>query len=528
MSVYTYARYSTDRQTEASTADQQRRCHEYAAARGWRIVGDYVDEAISGAAFGNRPGVLAVLPQLGRGDVLLVADLSRLSRSQELAPLLDRVRYRGARVIGVLDGFDSDSPTARMQAGLSGIMSDEMRASIRARVHSALDMRAKDARPTGGRAYGFDNAGELVEPQASIAREIFARYAAGETMKGLANDLNSRGVPSPGATWNRGERRTDGRWLVSGLHAILHNEKYAGRVIWNRSTWVKNPETGKRERRERPESEWVVREGPALVDAATWRRVQARLADRGRYGGGSGGAPRYLLSGLLVCGSCGSRMVATGKAGSHYVCGTHHGGGRAACSMELSARRDVSEAVILRPILEEVLSEEAVRLAARFIREWHRQDRVAAVQRPGADVEEVDARIARLERQVATGALDREDVAASLEALHARRVALARAVWRKGAAGGPDAGIPAERAYREVAERVRLALTGKNLAAARMALQKMIGDVPVRPATEGRYLVAEVGLSIRPLLAEVGLSWSGSGAGICPHETRHLSLLRAA
>ena len=32
---------------------------------------------------------------------------------------------------------------ARMQAGLSGLMSDEYRASIRVRTHSALELRAK-------------------------------------------------------------------------------------------------------------------------------------------------------------------------------------------------------------------------------------------------------------------------------------------------------------------------------------------------------------------------------------------------
>jgi DNA invertase Pin-like site-specific DNA recombinase len=68
---------------------------------------------------------------------------------------LDRLRFRGGRVIGVLDGFDSDSPQARMQAGLSGLMSDELRASIRACSHSALQMRAENNRSTGGKVYGY-------------------------------------------------------------------------------------------------------------------------------------------------------------------------------------------------------------------------------------------------------------------------------------------------------------------------------------------------------------------------------------
>jgi hypothetical protein len=38
MHIYSYARYSTDRQTEASIVDQQRRCHQYAGSRG--LAGD--------------------------------------------------------------------------------------------------------------------------------------------------------------------------------------------------------------------------------------------------------------------------------------------------------------------------------------------------------------------------------------------------------------------------------------------------------------------------------------------------------
>ena len=116
--------------------------------QGWLVTRDFTDEGVSGAALGNRPGLASALSVLTRRDVLLVADLTRLSRSQDLAPLLERLRYQGTRVAGVLDGFDLTSPQARMQAGLSGLMSDEYRASIRARTHSALEMRAREGRPT--------------------------------------------------------------------------------------------------------------------------------------------------------------------------------------------------------------------------------------------------------------------------------------------------------------------------------------------------------------------------------------------
>ena len=143
MRAIIYARYSTDRQTEASIADQVRVCREHAERHGWPVTSVHQDQGISGAALGNRPGVQTVLGTLEAGDVLLVMELSRLSRSQDLAPLLLRLRHRGARVIGVQDGYDSESRTARMQAGLSGIMSEEFRTMVADRTRSALEMRAR-------------------------------------------------------------------------------------------------------------------------------------------------------------------------------------------------------------------------------------------------------------------------------------------------------------------------------------------------------------------------------------------------
>src|ERR1700749_4433280 len=90
----TYARYSSDRQREASIVDQQRNMMRYAEARGWRIDPNlmFSDEAISGAGL-DRPGYQALLRATRATprciDVVLVDDTSRLSRS-----LADTVRLR--------------------------------------------------------------------------------------------------------------------------------------------------------------------------------------------------------------------------------------------------------------------------------------------------------------------------------------------------------------------------------------------------------------------------------------------------
>src|SRR6185312_8996975 len=84
MKAAVYSRFSTDRQNESSIADQVRVCAEYAAGQGWQVVEQFEDQGISGAALGNRPGVLRLQDAAfaRRVDAVLVTDFSRLSRSQ--------------------------------------------------------------------------------------------------------------------------------------------------------------------------------------------------------------------------------------------------------------------------------------------------------------------------------------------------------------------------------------------------------------------------------------------------------------
>lgn len=486
MKAVAYARFSTEKQNESSIEDQLRVCRAYAAANGWTVAAEFSDSGISGAAMGNRPGVLNALQAVGDGEALLVNDLSRLSRSQDLAPLLSRLRHRGVRVIGVQDGFDSASRTARMQAGMAGIMSEEFIAMIGDRTRSALEARARDGRPTGGKAYA----------DADIIREIFGRVAAGETIRSVCNDLNARGIPSPGAGW-KSRANPRGSWFAPTVHELLQNERYIGRVVWNRSRWVKDPDTGKRQRRERPESEWIVGECDPLIDRETWDRVQARMLVR-RHTVKPGRQPRYLLSGLLECGVCGAKLVIVGGSQRRYLCGAHHSGGPSACSNGMSVPRKVAEAYILQPVLDDMLSPAAVAEGVRLLREARTQASAGQVAAPQ------DRELAELERLQRLGLVSADILAPALA--EARR----RAVARRTAAVEADLPWPSEKAWQEAVAGARELLQGDDIIAARGALLGLLGTIRCTPG-DG-HMVAE--LPAQPVLLATGTGQvykSGSG-----------------
>jgi DNA invertase Pin-like site-specific DNA recombinase len=478
MRVASYARYSTEKQSESSITDQLRLCDEYAARHGWIVVSRFTDEGISGAAFGNRPGAIALeqFALAGECDVILAVDLTRLSRSSgDLSKFLDRMRFRKVRVLGVQDGYDSHSRTARMQAGMSGIMSEEFRAMIADRTRAALSIRAEQGQSTGGKAYGYEG------NEGAIVAEIFERFAAGESMKAIASDLNRRGIPSPGAGWKRDRRAQHGRWLVSALNAMLQNERYAGRLIYNRSQWHKDPDTGKRVRTERPQHEWVIQEIPPLVDPEVWAACQTRF----KPGRGRGGAPRYLLSGLLECALCGSKFIVVGGSQRRYVCGTYHAGGEHACSNRLSVPKSIAEEKILQPVLDDLLSPAARVEALKEMR------KAAAENAPSPDPQ-----IERLEQMVREGLLSPEIAAPALA--EARRRSKASTVVM----------LPTEREWRETVASMREILEGEDVSAARETLKEILGPIRLRPAET--HMIAA--LTAREILLQTGTGrWVGSG-----------------
>src|SRR5262249_46925241 len=141
--------------------------------------------------------------------------------------------------------------------------------------------------------------------------------ASGCSLKKIAKGLNSEKIAPPRPRANKAA----GTWCPSAIHAMLRREMYVGRVIWNRSRFVKSPGTNRRVRRLRPKSEWRIVDRPELrvVNAELWERVQARLAwTRKIYGQqkrngllNRTASSQYLFSGIVKCAVCGGNLVIT-------------------------------------------------------------------------------------------------------------------------------------------------------------------------------------------------------------------------
>lgn len=199
-----YVRVSTDKQGESGLGLEAQRATLADAARrlGAELVSVHEDSGLSGSlGLEDRPGLLAAVSDLRRGDVLLVAKRDRVGRDVVAVALLERlVARKGARVLSAAgEGTESDDPSAVLMRRLLDAFAEHERLLIGARTKAAL--RAKRARGerAGGIPFGFALAGDgkTLVPEAreqEVIGLVRALRADGMTFRDLARELHARGV----------------------------------------------------------------------------------------------------------------------------------------------------------------------------------------------------------------------------------------------------------------------------------------------------------------------------------------------
>jgi site-specific DNA recombinase len=329
-----YARFSSDLQDTRSIVDQIALCREHARRQHWLVVQVYTDEAISGATMHGRVSLLRMVEDAERGglDIILVEHIDRLARNAaDTIRLREEMEFRGIEIHTCASGLVTE-----MHAGLEGLMSAMYLKQLAVHVRRGQAGRVREGLSGGGITYGYvpvsGKRGEraIIEDEAAIVRRVFAEYVAGNTPRDIAIGLNRDGIRPPrrGSFWSASTLQGN-RARGSGL---LSNALYDGRLVWNKVTMRKDPQTGKRVSRVNSESEWQTTSVPHLriVDAETFCAAQARLTERGRLRTPAARRkPRHLLSGLLRCGCCGGALVAKDRdaKGRRIYCSRMREGG---------------------------------------------------------------------------------------------------------------------------------------------------------------------------------------------------------
>ena len=309
-----YYRFSSHSQNEASIDQQREAAQKYAAAKGYTIVREYEDRAISGTTE-DRPGFQRMLAEVGkmRPAALIMWKTDRLGRDRyTLAMAKKTIRDAGCQIHLVAEAVPEDSPEASLMEGLLESMAEFYSKQLRQNITRGMRYNAENGLYNGHKMLGYTVDGEkryIPDPvTAPVVQRIFADYAAGKRLKVIVDELNSQGIRT-----SRGMQFT-----VSSLRTVLQNPAYTGLYKFSDI-----------------EIEDAI---PALVSEKLFAQVQARFVENKRKGAqiahgiAENNAPRYWLTGHLYCGLCGQSMQGMSGTGTkgvkyyYYACSAqrHH------------------------------------------------------------------------------------------------------------------------------------------------------------------------------------------------------------
>ena len=413
-----YVRVSTTRQAERdlSIPDQIAQCKAYCEARDWEVAQVYCEPGAS-ALDEDRP-VFQQMIERAKGvskpfTHIVVHSLSRFSRDAMHSELYVRkLRKAGVELVSITQAISQDSH-GEMLRQIMNVFDEHQSRENAKHVHRAMCENTRQgfwngsAPPFGYRTQITERRGNkdkkvlvIEEAEAQVVRLIF-EMASGTTgrplgVKAIALWLNERGY-----------LRRGNKFSTGSIHGILTASSYHGQHYFNRRD--------SRAAVNRPPSQWISLEIPALIDEETFNAVQALLQSRDPRRV----APRIVngptfLAGLVKCGYCNAALIQnTGKGGAYryYCCSRKLKEGPSSCRGyrirmdrldnlvvdELSAR-------VLEPIrLGEMLQSYIVQAAERSNKN---KDHLSSLKSAHRDAE---AGILRLLELVEQGLMHAED-----------------------------------------------------------------------------------------------------------------------
>ncbi|MDP2815837.1 MAG: recombinase family protein [Rectinemataceae bacterium] len=211
MKYIIYQRVSTEEQADTRNGlnAQADSCKVYISRSAGELLSVHSDEGISGAAsLDKRPGLLAAIGELGKGDVLIVAKRDRLGRDPLVLAMIEAsVNRKGARVISASgEGTENDDPSSILMRRMVDAFSEYERLIIKARTKAALQAKKARNERVGHIPFGYRLAadGKHLEPceyERAILEEIGALKASGLSLRGIAQELNRKGLTNRGNEW---------------------------------------------------------------------------------------------------------------------------------------------------------------------------------------------------------------------------------------------------------------------------------------------------------------------------------------
>jgi site-specific DNA recombinase len=306
-----------------SPSEQAERIRQACERDGLALLATLEETNVSGGTpLERRRGLRQAVEMVeaGQADIVVVAYFDRLVRSLKVqSEVLERVESAGGAVIAVDVGeVRSDTASRWLSSTMLGMVAEYHRRVTAERTSEAKRRAIADGRPTfdripPGLRQRDDKRIEPHPTESTIVRDAFELRASGATVREVRDFLRANGI----------ERS------YHGVQAMLGSRMYLGELRFGE---LVNTDSH-----------------PAIVDLATWQKVQKMRSPRGRQPK----SERLLARlGVLRCATCGARMVtgSTDQNGKrHYMYRCPPGGD---CPRRVTISAEIVEKMIWDAVRE--------------------------------------------------------------------------------------------------------------------------------------------------------------------------------
>lgn len=313
--VAAYCRVSTKEEEQLNSYATQ--CAWYTekinANPEWEMVGIFADKGITGTSVLKRDEFNRLMRYCKRGkvDLILTKSISRFARNTlDCLKYIRMLRSLGIDVFFEEQGIHSIKPDAEFYITIYGGIAQSESENISANVKFGKAQSAKEGKVVFNYKYflgykkGEDGNPEIDENEAETIRYIYNRFLAGDSLQTICKGLENQKILTP-----YGKEK----WTSGTVQSILTNEKYKGDAVINK-TYVVDCISKKVKVNDGDRPKYYVENNhPAIIDPATFGRVQEELAKRsgkkrvkfkgvkteqGKY------SSKYALTEMLICGEC--------------------------------------------------------------------------------------------------------------------------------------------------------------------------------------------------------------------------------
>jgi len=291
--VAIYVRVSTEEQAKKnlSIPNQIYTLENYCKNKNLNIYKIYRDEGISGAiSFKERPGLKALTDdaKFNRFNLILVYDINRLGRSENLFEFYDFLYYKGISVGDTSTIYDYNDINKKLHRNVETVFAIWDRDKIRKMTIDGKRERVRQGKlflgyPT---PYGYikhDRNFKIVKEEANVIRKIFDLYLNGNGCIKIANYLNKNKYPTQHINKNR--RPSAKYWRDSRIRKILRNPIYKGEYIHFKNSIYNEP---------------VIIKIPAIIDKITYEKAK-KMSDQNKLFSKRNSKREYKYKGLIIC-----------------------------------------------------------------------------------------------------------------------------------------------------------------------------------------------------------------------------------